>query len=531
MGMISVIVAGGTGSTGREVVSRLVAHPNVGRVVVLSRYPIPVNRWHTFFPNLRTADALKHLSIVAVDWSKLHNDTHTIPVSILRSGGSSSRCNNNAELMQSPKEELGASRSSQQPSYYPRAAHLKAPHAGAKRKDYTSAGANNAATSDSGDFLLSDLEGNPILDMDADAAVESPSESSLSSSSPLQRGADTDTAAVGAAAQSWKRPLDDVLQSAFYRSIFSGHHAAVNCLGSHNVLRPKDVVAVDHDFALAFAKLVRIFNCHFEAEGTEDGGAGVDGEELKALQTVSSLPDDGTAWKELCAAFLGADGLGIGSALNREVALEGLCKITTERRRGGSATASSFPSPLVSSSETGNGGQSAGLASLQTLLQFTQVSTAGASALSPFPYFRAHGLCDEEVLKLFCNACAPPEDSIGGATTYCSRTDSLAMAVNDSGGGSQHHGSATSPFGSNCVQVCIWKPGLLKRHTARWVEKLLAWFAPPVSVDTLSDMVVEELIASVSSAHSADSVARRATVKVINAKHISAKAALHQRRD
>jgi hypothetical protein len=47
----------------------------------------------------------------------------------------------------------------------------------------------------------------------------------------------------------------------FYRSVFSGHHVAINCMGSRMASSAKGVSIVDYGYSIAFAKVVRMFNC------------------------------------------------------------------------------------------------------------------------------------------------------------------------------------------------------------------------------------------------------------------------------
>src|SRR5687768_1117617 len=75
---LSVVVAGATGATGSHLVSQLIAHPQVARVVALSRQDVSFEKWPLVFPDLRMADALRQLSVVAVDWEKLVEDSKVI---------------------------------------------------------------------------------------------------------------------------------------------------------------------------------------------------------------------------------------------------------------------------------------------------------------------------------------------------------------------------------------------------------------------------------------------------------------------
>ena len=74
----SFIVAGATGATGSHVVAKLVAHPFVNRVVALSRYEISYDKWPLVFPGIHMGDALRHLSVVPVQWDHLVQDAKAL---------------------------------------------------------------------------------------------------------------------------------------------------------------------------------------------------------------------------------------------------------------------------------------------------------------------------------------------------------------------------------------------------------------------------------------------------------------------
>jgi hypothetical protein len=90
---LSVIVAGATGATGREVVAKLVAHPEVGRVVALTRFEISFDKWPLVFPSLKMGDALRHLSVVPINWDQLTKSAAVTPPGAAASSLASSQAN------------------------------------------------------------------------------------------------------------------------------------------------------------------------------------------------------------------------------------------------------------------------------------------------------------------------------------------------------------------------------------------------------------------------------------------------------
>lgn len=485
--LLSVIVAGGTGSTGREVVSKLVAHPKVGRVVVLSRYAIPVNRWQTFFPNIRTSDALRHLSIVDVNWERLYHDTLPIGLDMLVNGG-------DAEKKQ-PSDPL--------------------PACGSRGGHKTASSASVRVTECSSKIgVVSDFDGNPVDDWElVDQAV--PTDSALQRSRYMRFQRDVQSSAGDSQSprveprdapglpvsgrRAARRKLNALTKSSYYRSIFSGHHVAINCLGSHNLLNPWGVAAVDYNYAMAFAKLVRLFNCYVE---DRDAESAVD--EVEALaESARSIGYDSVLWREVCAAYLGPESVAVANAAyppgkkfppassNDSDDPDGSTKEVTTYL----AEFARYRKDLLSTSATQNASGPSGVSSSHqqqrrpTLLHYAQVSAAGASPLSPLPYFSAHGSCDEETTRLFSTLPQPPiQEEEGGLRGVDANggTSSCSSAL-----------SSLSEMGSsfvNPLSLDIYKPALLKRPNPRWWERLLGMVAPPISVESLSSMIVEDVL-------------------------------------
>ncbi|CUG87078.1 Hypothetical protein, putative [Bodo saltans] len=472
--LLSVIVAGGTGSTGREVVSKLVAHPKVGRVVVLSRYAIPVNRWQTFFPNIRTSDALRHLSIVDVNWHKMYEDTSAIQLNSLIDGGDCSECENPEAWPLAGAPSSSSSTTPPPPSLIagpPQSSYLTEDERGReldsagwhRYDDRDAANPSSSSTSVATMDNEEELEGlnhhnqskKHLFHMTvAAAAAADAAESSHSSSSK------PDTAQ-----RKLRRTLHALSSSTYYRSIFSGHHVAINCLGSHNLLNPWGVNAVDHNFAIAFAKLVRVFNCYLE-----DRDAEAIADEMEALrESAKSVNYDANLWAEVCAAYL-------GNTSQRNIA------IMTAKAPTSVAVDSidAFLHDLSTSRRTSSmrsttaGALSAIQQRRPTLLHYAQVSAAGASPRSPLPYFSAHGACDEETTRLFCTPPPTPPSVEAAANTTPKQLVGHRFI--------------------NPLSLDIYKPSLLKRPNARWWEKGLQLFAPPVSVEALSSMIVDDVL-------------------------------------
>jgi hypothetical protein len=465
--LLSVIVAGGTGSTGREIVSKLVAHPKVGRVVVLSRYAIPVNRWQTFFPNIRTSDALRHLSIVDVNWHKMYEDTLPIQLQSLIDGGDG----DDSDAAVSPTSpQSSPATTSAIPSVLSTASSMYIDD-DLRERELDTAGWHrydaDAVSSESARSTSSPLS---VATMDTEDELEGLHHHNQSIMNNSGAGGRPDTAH-----RKLRRTLNALASSTYYRSIFSGHHVAINCLGSHNLLNPWGVNAVDHNFAIAFAKLVRVFNCYLE-----DRDAEAIADEMEALrESARLLQYDAKMWAEVCAAYL-------GNTTQRSVEVmtataPAAVSVDTIDTFLNELSATRRTSSMRSTSTSGGG---VGQQRRPTLLHYAQVSAAGASPRSPLPYFSAHGACDDETTRLFCTQ-PPVERAVGTSDTALSDDTTAATSTLKQVVGHRF---------VNPLSLDIYKPSLLKRPNARWWEKLLQAFAPPVSVEALSSMIVDDVL-------------------------------------
>ena len=419
---LSVVIAGATGSTGREIVSSLVMHPKVDRVVALSRSPIPADRWPAVFPKLRVQDALKHLSIVPVDWDRLHRDSSQIPFSYLCKG-----------QVFSDIDEM------------------------ASETGFGSGGFSSQGSSGGGGGVVSGHGGQGSMDgfffqsstrEDFDPTPQ-PTDSGTATSGG---GSDDDADALLLTDKQRYQFTRELLANPFYKSVFSGHHVAINCLGTHNLFITADVTTVDKLYSVAFAKLVRVFNCRqSEAEDA-----------LMQARDLSRMEEGSEMWKEVRAACFGKDA-GLSSTI---------CKKSGE-------------SPASGMTADGPDGSA-------TLRHFVQLSTAGASERSPFPYFTAHGEADNLLLEMY-------NRRVHKATHSSSPSSSST---------SSHHHSHGEPTGKSPTEkeakvfldnsrITIWRPGLLHRSAdARLAEKMLSLVVPRVCVTQLASLMVSDIISS-----------------------------------
>ena len=166
---------------------------------------------------------------------------------------------------------------------------------------------------------------NPKGDGSSAASSRSPSAMELDSADDdIDLGVNvTSVSAPPAATTDQGTLITSILQSAFYRSIFSGHHVAVSCLGSHKMFSPPAVNTVDHDYAIAFAKLVRMFNCleerHLEepptsAQHSEIAATLMPGDSIDNLPTTTHFSDqmyqrviqESELWREVVSACFGS---------------------------------------------------------------------------------------------------------------------------------------------------------------------------------------------------------------------------------
>ena len=603
-GKLSVIVAGATGSTGREIVTRLVAHPDVGRVVALSRYPIPVNRWHSFFPNLRTADALKHLSVVAVDWSKLHDETSGITMEALstdmplilskyaselqsatasasngngNSPADSSTSSNNGNVSSNTNNANPVSTSSREgdPSEYQWAKPTLLSRSPLRTKlawerYQTLFGAHKG------------LGGkNPKGDGSSAASSRSPSAMELDNADDdIDLGVNVTSVSDPPAATTDQGTLiTSILQSAFYRSIFSGHHVAVSCLGSHKMFSPHAVNTVDHDYAIAFAKLVRMFNCleerHLEepppsAQHSEIAATLMPGDSIDTLPTTTHFSDqmyqrviqESELWREVVSACFGSfapeelmsssafrtsHGVRPSQSLSRVADVHALWQKRTEFLRLSRGENLCITGSSSSSTGSIHGSTLKKLNQRRaTLMQFSQLSTSGATPFSPFPYFRAHGQRDELLLQLFrrdhCTgrvkidskvsttdaATLPAESNNSSTNTTSAASDSSSSTITTTSTAVDADKNAAAEILADTKEnaplilkdnshICIWKPGVFRRHHVRLHERMLALFMPPVSVEDLSALMVEEIMSVVKDERKDEC----GTLKIIGAKSVA----------
>jgi hypothetical protein len=423
---ISVIIAGATGILGQEIVSRLVSHPDVSRVVALARYPIPVNRWTSVFPHLHIGDARRYLSVVPVEWEKILADASHIPRSYV-SDGVWRFDDADAEWKKFEQHRKRASRSARAPKDADAAYHTKA--SGQPRSGSDAATPNSSAWLSSppqgyvkmpigwpaGDGSLSGAQGHDdgphgLLDdlppQERRAAnLSSTFDPTLSSAGAKGHGSCAGDTARRRLSQEFLRQL---LQNSFYRSVFSGHQVAINCIGTSHVLSSGELTLVDYDLSMAFAKIVRLFNCMAHAEPTED--------EERLLVETTSRELDSVLWNEIYSACYGKS----ASRDPRTAFAEEKTVLDASKREGRSrplrggdrnetaaaATASSEDADdsykrADVSQRNKEKAQWMNRGQVATLRHFSQVSVRAANEHSPLPYLRTHGKRDRDLLVLF----------------------------------------------------------------------------------------------------------------------------------
>lgn len=419
---ISVIIAGATGSTGREIVSRLVSHPDVSRVVALARYPIPVNRWTAVFPHLHAGDARRYLSVVPVDWEKILADASRIPRSYVTDGvwrfddaeaewrryewhcrrtyrlsrayddaDAAFRSNAGVAAMTSGESAMsaGASTSSSSSSAnsslwasMPPQGYIKVPAAWSRAE---SEAASRRTRSDSSSDILEELRESDGKRSRFSSTLES-SLSAASSSSKLSRTSDAER-------RRWSQEfLHQLVQNNFYRSVFAGHQVAINCLGTAHVLSSAELTLVDYDLSIAFAKMVRLFNSMAHAEPTDD--------EERLLVEATSRELDSVLWNEIYAACYGktCDYDGRIAAMR-----DGVLQRDTDKTKGlaeGKAP-DDHAAPRDAAEKQRTDVQWMNRGQVATLRHFSQVSVRGANERSPFAYLRTQGRRDNALLRLF----------------------------------------------------------------------------------------------------------------------------------
>ncbi|RNF19637.1 uncharacterized protein Tco025E_04012 [Trypanosoma conorhini] len=449
---LSVLIAGATGSIGRELVSLLVSHPDVGRVVALSRTPIPVNRWRSRFPRIRAGDALRCLSVVPVDWDKLAADAARVPASYVRAGVWS--------------DDGGAASPPAMRVAWRKVRGTAAAAAGlrfSRPRDRRMHGGGGGGTSRK-----------PAADNEAAGGR---------GGSPSRAGY------VNAEAPS--EFLSELLRTPFYNSVFRGHHVAINCLGSRNFFARAAVDVVDHQYAIAFAKMVRIFNCMVHAEPS--------GEEEMLMEKQARMQDS-VLWGEIYTACYGranGDWLVSGEA----------------NGAGGGGGAATCPEQRLS-----RGGEG-------TLRQFTQVSVMGGSRWSPLPYFRAHGECDSELLALFNRAGHDLQSGGGGGLHARGAQDDGADAAGLEAS-AEARSRAELLLRRDVVKLwdnshlTIWRPGLLRRERPRVVEELLGLFFSRVEVRELTEVILDDIVAAVADERGIEA---EGSVKVVGGSSVAAR--------
>jgi hypothetical protein len=464
---ISVIVAGATGITGRELVSGLVMHPRVDRVVALSRSPIPVDRWPAVFPKLRIQDALKHLSVVRVDWDKLLRDSSQIPFTYLSRG-------------EQPQQQEGG---------------LSDNGADSELLGFGRSGGFNAGGGGQGsmdNFFSSTRE-----DFDPNEAAS------------LWKGDGDETGSGTGPTLSERQRFQftrELLESPFYRSVFSGHHVAINCLGSHHPLFASEVTKVDMMYAVAFAKLVRAFSCRVGQ--AEDWVTRPHGNVALQVAYGSEI------WAEVQAACYGSrrggwDGEAAAVSSSSPDHPATAASSSVPRGDVTAAPPDNLPLPVV----------------VPTLSQFVQLSTAGASERSPIPYFAAHGEADSVLLGLFNRSAA---DSI---RTNCHKPAPSNNASSSSGATSG--GQMPSPARVFCdnSRLTIWRPGLLhRRGSSRRAERLMSLVLPAVCAEELAALILEDIVSSLDDGRGCDETG---PTRVVSASSIAVWAGMrrHRRKD
>ncbi|KPI84167.1 hypothetical protein ABL78_6773 [Leptomonas seymouri] len=418
---ISVIVAGATGSLGQEIVSRLVSHPDVSRVVALARYPIPVNRWTSVFPHLHIGDARRYLSVVPVDWEKLLADASHIPCSYVSDGvwrfddaekewkkferrykraARSARTSPKADATNYHKSS-GLSRGGSESGALNSSAWLSGPPQGYIKMPAGWPG---------GDGNLSDMRSSSGEAPSLLKELHHPEKRAKNMPSSFDPTPSSACASKHAghiddgARQRWSQEfLHQFLQNSFYRSVFSGHQVAINCIGTSHVLSSAELALVDYDFSMAFAKIVRLFNCMAHAEPTED--------EERLMVEATSRELDSVLWNEIYAACYGKS----VARDNRAAPKEGKTSEDSESQDGPfnnlccghrnedwdtpKADDASYAIDDVSQRNTKTQWMHRGQTA--TLRHFSQVSVRGVNEHSPVPYLRTNGKRDRDLLILF----------------------------------------------------------------------------------------------------------------------------------
>ncbi|KAH9588637.1 Semialdehyde dehydrogenase [Trypanosoma melophagium] len=569
---LSVLIAGATGSTGSELVTRLVSHPDVARVVALSRKPIPVNRWRKEFPHIHTGDALSCLSVISVDWDKIAADASHLPASYLRDGQWASepisevptwfqtwkKMRNSLGMRLGSRTGDAGSVDSQRNGQKNRmmkglsSSHNNDLHGtmggnlngSSHNKNKNNSAGGNGISSNNGSGGGGNNNSNNTGTTGGNGNNTTNSNSNSGNTASGGGGVSGYVKVVGdpsVSADAQKAFLDELLQTSFYKTVFSGHHVAINCLGSRKFFTRAAVDAVDHQYAIAFAKMVRLFNCMVHADPTWE-------EEILMENHCKKL--NSVHWGEIYAACCGRvpdDALHTTSDLWNDINNINTIHTNTTNSNSSTHNGSAVPPWTLRPPERGGEG---------TLQQFTQVSVMGSSMWSPLPYFRAHGACDVDLLKLFNRHNDDSEedgnrneDRRSKLTTHVnsSSNENNNMVMNPShannnnnNGNSDHsdnnnnndeiHNEAAAQERAdmllrrsavrvwNNTHVTIWRPGLLQRDNQRLTERLFGLFFTQLDVRYFAEVIVDDILGSVEDERGYDEVG---SVKIVGGNSVA----------
>lgn len=424
---ISVIIAGATGSTGRNLVSRLVSHPDVSRVVALARHPIPVNRWTAVFPHLHSGDALRYLSVVPVDWIRVLADTSNVPSSYVSDGvwRLEDEAKDRERFLRhfgQPQRRRGGGggggNGSVDGSSHPLSMYAAMGSYSSSSSSASQAGSNSVwssvSTVDSavGTRPTGYVKFTPRSSFSARHEAAAAAAAAAASSSP-GGGDDIGSSGSGGGAHfsglekmhDSQAFLQQLLHNSFYTSIFSGHHVAINCLGTSHMLSKHSVRLVDYELSIAFAKAIRLFNCMAHAEPSED--------EERLLVETTSRELDSALWGEIYSACYGkkeehpqatgAAGTQMGVDVNGGSRNSTSADSTTTADTTPTPTTTTDDRSLFSASVSPSAAEMEQMhrGKVATLRHFSQVSVRGANDHSPITYLRAHGRRDRDLLWIF----------------------------------------------------------------------------------------------------------------------------------
>ncbi|EAN98041.1 hypothetical protein C3747_110g38 [Trypanosoma cruzi] len=498
---LSVLIAGANGSIGRELVSLLVSHPDVGRVVALSQTPIPINRWRSSFPRIHPGDALRCLSVVSVDWDKIAADASHVPASYVRAGVWSNESEANPGLLDAWRRIRGSAAATGLRFSRPRNNGVKGNGGSRKAARGSNTGGPCGGRGGEKNGTNRGVNGDEALGRGGRNASRFPTTSGSRSKAGYVKMSMGDPTA---SAEARNKFLNELLETNFYKSVFSGHHVVINCLSSRNRFMRSEVNAVDHQYAIAFAKIVRIFNCMVHAEPSEE-------EEM--LMDKHATKQNSVLWGEIYAACYGhADCRWFYTGEELE-----------EKRDGEEEDVL----PTCPEQRLSRGG-------VGTLRQFTQVSVMGGSLWNSLPYFRAHGEFDKELLALFnrneddiqdnfMQRRGPrgDEDDVDDDRDYALGEEASVMARR----------RAEMLLRRDVVKLwdnshlTIWRPGLLQRDNLQLVEKILGVFTSRVDVKQLAEAILEDIIASLEDERGFNEVG---TAKVIGGNNVVARAKMKE---